>query len=192
MSYVDFAELKERVTIDQVADLLGLQMKPFGKQLRGPCPACNEGGDRALVITPERGAFYCFADKQGGDLIALAAHIRGEAMKEAAGFIHHSLTVPEEKAAQQNGATATKLHKKLQPLSHLEYDHPALTAQGIDPAIAEGLGIGWATKGIARGNIVIPVRDGEGSLIGYIGCQEMTFVPDDFQTNVVPINRKTA
>ena len=184
MSYVDFTELKERITIDEVANLLNLKMKPSGKQMRGPCPACNEGGDRALVITPERGAYYCFADKQGGDLIALTAHIRGEAMKDAANFIHHSLTVPEEKVIKE-----TKQHKKLQPLSHLEYDHSALTAQGIDPAIAEDLGIGWATKGVARGNIVIPVRDEKGTLIGYIGCQEMTFVPDDFQTNVVPIKR---
>lgn len=187
MSYVDFAELKESVSIDQVADLLDLQMKPSGKQLRGPCPACNEGGDRALVITPERGAYYCFADKQGGDLIALAAHIRGEAMKDAAGFIHHSLTVPKEKVAKE-----TKPNKKLQPLSHLQYDHPALTAQGIDPAVAEDIGIGWATKGVARGNIVIPVRNEQGTLLGYIGCEEMTFVPENFQTNVVPLNRKTA
>lgn len=184
MSYVDFAALKEQISIEQVASLLYLAMKPSGKQTRGPCPACNEGGDRALVITPERGAFYCFADKQGGDCIALAAHIRGESMKDAADFIHHSLTVPQEKVDKE-----TKNQKKLQPLSHLEYDHPALTAQGIDPAIAEAIGIGWATKGVARGNIVIPVRDEEGTLIGYIGCQEMTFVPDDFQTNVVPIKR---
>lgn len=187
MSYVDFAALKERTSIEDVATMLHLQLKQSGKQLRGPCPACDEGGDRALVITPERGAYYCFADKQGGDLIALAAHIRGEVMKDAANFIHHSLTVPQEKEAKE-----TKQLKKLQPLSHLEYDHPALTAQGIDPAIAEELGIGWATKGVARGNIVIPVRDGQGTLIGYIGCQEMTFVPDDFQTNVVPIGRKSA
>jgi len=77
MPFVDFAELKARVSIEQAAQMLGLHLVPHGSQSRSPCPACKSGGDRALVVTPAKGLFYCFAQKIGGDAIALTAHIRG-------------------------------------------------------------------------------------------------------------------
>ena len=84
MPFVDFAELKTRVSIEQAIQMLGLKLTPAGNQFRGPCPACKAGGDRALVVTPAKGLFYCFAKKVGGDAIALTAHIRGASVKEAA------------------------------------------------------------------------------------------------------------
>ena len=45
-SYVDFQELKARVTIQQVLDMLGVKnLKPHGETLRGHCPCCQEGND---------------------------------------------------------------------------------------------------------------------------------------------------
>jgi DNA primase len=188
MTYVDFAALKEAVSIEQVASILDLQFKASNKQLRGRCPVCG-GSERGLVITPDKGVYYCFADQNGGDLIALAAHVRSESMKEAAAFITGSLTVPEERVAKE-----TRSNQKLQPLAHLEYDHPAIVALGLDPAVAESLGIGYAPKGVARGNVVIPVREADGTLRGYLGVQELTFIPKDFETldNVVPLKREKA
>lgn len=184
--FVDFDELKEHITIAEVVELLGLEMKPSGKQLRGQCPVCG-GNQRGLVVTPEKGVYYCFTDQKGGDLIALAAHVQGVGMREAAEFIHNSSTVPREKAVKE-----TKANEKLQPLPYLEHDHPAVEALGLDPAIAEANGIGYAPKGVARGNVVIPVRDSDGNLQGYLGVQELTFIPKDFQPpeNVVPLKRK--
>ncbi len=84
---VDFADLKTRINIEQTAQLLGLQLKQSGQAMRGPCPACNSGGERAIVITPAKGVFFCFAAKEGGDLIALAAHIRKCDVKDAATWL---------------------------------------------------------------------------------------------------------
>ncbi|MBK7474326.1 MAG: hypothetical protein IPI73_30305 [Betaproteobacteria bacterium] len=75
MSYIDFAALKASVRIEQVVALLGLQMQEKN-QLRGICPACKSNGDRDLVVTPSKNAFYCFGSRAGGDLITLAAHIK--------------------------------------------------------------------------------------------------------------------
>jgi hypothetical protein len=47
-----------------------------------------------LVVTPEKGLFYCFAAKTGGDQIALAAHIKGLKTSEAASFLTGNSTVP--------------------------------------------------------------------------------------------------
>jgi hypothetical protein len=68
-----YAELKTRVSIHDAIQKLGLELKPAGHQLRGFCPQCKAGGDRALVITPDKSLFYCFNAKIGGDQIALSA-----------------------------------------------------------------------------------------------------------------------
>ena len=61
MPFVDFVELKSRVSIEHAVAMLSLTLNKAGAQLRGPCPICNAGGDRALVVTPDKGLFYCFA-----------------------------------------------------------------------------------------------------------------------------------
>jgi hypothetical protein len=48
----DFAELKEKVSIEQAVEMLGLEVTKSGGQLRASCPACGNGGHRALAITP--------------------------------------------------------------------------------------------------------------------------------------------
>src|SRR5258708_4961868 len=101
MPYVDFSELKQRFTIEKVAELLDLQIKQSGQALRGPCPTCKSGGDRAIVITPAKGVFFCFASREGGDLIKLAAHIRNCEVKDAAAWLDGG-TVPSQKEASRN------------------------------------------------------------------------------------------
>ena len=69
--FVDFAEVKEKISFFDAIGYLKLNLKQSGNQWRGNCPACNSGGDRALVITDGKG-WFCFALKKGGDQIALA------------------------------------------------------------------------------------------------------------------------
>ena len=83
MAFIDFAELKDKLSFGETINLLELGLKRSGNQYRGPCPACGTGGDRALVVTEGKG-FFCFAEKKGGDQIALAAHILGIGAKDAA------------------------------------------------------------------------------------------------------------
>ena len=87
MTYIDFATVKEQVPIEQAIERLGLSLKERNGQWRGPCPACQSGGERALVVTPAKRAFYCFGGRVGGDVIAFVAHIRDCSMKDAAEFL---------------------------------------------------------------------------------------------------------
>lgn len=185
MPFVDFAELKERVSYSDAIELLGLKMKQAGAQWRGPCPSCGKGGDRALVITEGKG-FFCFGTHKGGDVIALVAHIKDVNVKEAAGFLAKHVgdatvpaTVPQE---QDEGHT-------LAPLGYLEHDHAAVVAIGFDTEKAKALGIGYAPKGLMRGTVAVPVRDADGVLRGYIGIEDAR-LPPDFMTNVVPLRKK--
>lgn len=194
-TFIDFAEVKEKVSFADAISYLKLGLKGSGNQWRGPCPACNSGGDRALVVTEGRG-FYCFANKKGGDQIALAAHVLEVPAKEAAQELAEragivpvgkgtvpgtsSRTVPESEGVEGS---------KLSPLSYLEHEHDAVAAVGFDPEFCKQHGIGYAPRGLMRGTIAIPFRDEQGVLLGYVGVEDCR-IPEDFKTNVVPLRKR--
>lgn len=177
MPYIDFADLKSRVTIMQAAEWLALKLKPSGDQQRGPCPICNTGGGRALVVTPERGLFYCFPSKTGGDLIKLVAHVKACSQNEAAQLIQSqfggtSCAVPARAAGPvtDNSSTAPQNQKAgLNPLTYLEPEHPAVQALGVSPATAAAFASGYAGKGVLRGRYAVPVHGRDGTLLAYVG-----------------------
>lgn len=173
-AFVDFAELKKRVSIEQAVQTLGLKMETTGAQLRGPCPTCQTGGERALVVTPEKGLYYCFAAKAGGDVIALTAHIRGCKPKEAADFLSGTGTAPVTSKSTSTGTSIAKAvpkepEKGFQPLSYLEAEHPKLQALGISAETAALFGAGYAPKGVLRGRLAVPVCSRDGKLLAYCG-----------------------
>ena len=86
MPFIDFAELKGRVHIEDVAQMLALDLRPHGPQLRGSCPTCRSGGDRALVVTPAKQAFYCFG---GSVLLAAKRHTSGRTTSVGADHRDH-------------------------------------------------------------------------------------------------------
>lgn len=185
-TYIDFAELKERVSIEEVASVLDLELKRSNNQLRGPCPVCD-GGDRSLVVTPSKGAFYCFDARAGGDQLALAAHILAVPVKDAAikiaerygiGTGDSTGTSASDRSRNRNRRSTAPQErrgdggKSLEPLQYLKSDHEAVIAVGFDPQDAEALGIGYAGRGLMRGLVAIPLRMPDGTLVGYCGVIE--------------------
>lgn len=171
MPMLDFASIKEANPIAHVAELLQLQLKPTNKQLRGKCPACEGGGDRNLVITPDKGLFFCFSDQKGGDQLALVAHVRGGSVKDAAAWLYGSpekVNTPKEKAVPGEGFKA---------LDYLEPDHEAVIALGLEPDVASALGVGYAPRGVLRGTVAVPIRRPDGEIAGYIGLTEIAKLP---------------
>ena len=178
MAYVDFATVKEQVPIEQAIERLGLSLKQRNGQWRGPCPTCQSGGERALVVTPAKRAFYCFGGRVGGDVIAFVAHIRDCSMKDAAEFLAEgnststntsiasrnstsSGTVPEERSKE--GV------RNLRPLTYLQPGHEAVLEMGLEEDTCVSFGAGYAPKGIMRGRLAIPIHDWNGNLVAYCG-----------------------
>ena len=88
MSFIDFGALKERVSIEQVIAMLGIDnLKRQGAQLRGPCPIHGGNNPREFVVTPEKRLFFCFAGSGGGDQIALVSKMKTLTAKDTAAFI---------------------------------------------------------------------------------------------------------
>lgn len=183
-SFVDFAELKAAIRIEDVLPKLGLASLSRADQWRGPCPACESGGDRALVVTPAKQTFYCFAARQGGDVIGFVAHVRGCGMKEAALALAEWFdfdATPDRNCTSSRNSTSTESGngtspperpvetKKLAPLSYLNPSHEAVLALGLSAETCEHFGAGYAPKGILRGRLAIPIHDPSGELAAYCG-----------------------
>lgn len=194
-SFLDFQELKNQVPFSTAIELLDLELKPSGNQWRGKCPACNSGGDRALVVTDGKG-FFCFALKKGGDQIALAAHILGLSARDAAQELARRAGIVQDTSTSTGTVQGKTVPEgdggegsKLSPLSYLEHEHDAVVAVGFDTEFCKRHGIGYAPRGIMRGTIAIPFRDARGTLLGYIGVEDCR-IPADFTSNVIPLKQR--
>ena len=168
---IDISELKQRVTIEQAAEWLGLTVKKSGGQLRGVCPVCKDGGDRALVITPAKGLHYCFGKcRKGGDAISLAASVRGCTLREAAAFLAEKAGGPNTSDSARHTSPQPRTEEgRLKPLDYLQAEHEAVQALGVSAGTCRHFGAGFAPKGIMRGRLAIPVHDRAGVLLAYCG-----------------------
>lgn len=171
---LDFGEVKSRASIEDVATMLGLKLIKNGSQLRGPCPACNAGGERALVITPEKGLHYCFAKKAGGDQLALAAHIKNISVKDAASLISaHFGDGNKGTSNSTSTSTVTSPPKKgFDPdgyAARLSTDHPALADLGLSSETLKEWKSGYPSGGALRERLALRLNDRHGTCVGYIG-----------------------
>lgn len=167
---LNFAEIREAVSIEQVCSWLGIETKKEGLQRRGYCPFCPDPSDpRHLVLTPSKGLFFDFCPRHrgGGDSIQLTAQVRGIPVKEAAEEInrHFRATTPENKPVLTPDDV-------LKPLDYLQADHELCTRYGFSKEACERIGAGYASKGILRSRFLLPVRLPDGKLIGYIGVND--------------------
>ena len=187
MSYISFADLKAAVKIEQVADYLGLSVKHHGDQLRCACPVCKKGGDRAIVITKSKQAWYCFPCAVGGDLIKLASHVKDIGAKEAAELIAQAAGLNDPAAQRANDKETPPALSQHAPVglakvrTYLVWDHPKVAELGLTPQQAERLGIGYKPKGMFRGSVVVPLHERSGKLIGYAGITELGLTFPDLE-----------
>ena len=178
-SFVDFKQLKDQVSIEQVVSMLNLQLKKHGDQLRGRCPIHHGDNDREFVVTPAKGLFYCFAGCGGGDAITLVSKVKDIPLKDAAAliaaaFAPGTVPVPRNRTVPGNSSPQPQTAQKadgraLQPLPYLQATHEAVQALGVSPEILEQFGAGYAPKGIMRGRLAIPIHGRGGELLAYCG-----------------------
>jgi len=174
-TFVDFQALKARVRIEQTIPLLGLRLRQYGDQYRGPCPVCKQGGDRGLAINSAKQSYYCFSQRKGGDLIALVAHIRSMTQKDAAAYLDqqfsdnaqsHSDTVHSSR--NSSASSTVQRDRELKPLDYLVFNE-TIDGLGLSEATCKAWGAGYAPKGIMGGRFAVPVHDRAGVLLAYVG-----------------------
>ena len=172
-SYVDFQELKARATIQQVLDMLEVKnLKRHGDTLRGHCPCCKEGNDRAFVVTPAKNIYYCFAEKKSGDIIELASRFWRIPQREAAGRIAKHFGAPEpggDRPAEPAETTPRSGFDAKAYQASLEPGHPGLRECGISEQTIRAFGGGHCSRGVHRGRLVVPIYTFGGDILGFMG-----------------------
>jgi len=176
MGYVDFAELKAKTSITDILGLLGVDVQRFkthGDQLRGTCPIHGGDNPRGFVVTPSKGLWYCFSGCNGGDVIALVAKMRQLSAKDAADWIARGggeiRAQPAAIAGNSSGTVPQNEKGALKPLDYLQPEHELVQALGVSPETAKACESGYAAKGIMRGRYAVPLKNGEGTLVAYVG-----------------------
>ncbi len=186
----DFEVIKRSVRMDQLIGFLGLlalkQRNP--RQWKGACPFCknhdcfvitNDGGRDKL------GAFNCFRCPAGGDQIELVSMMRGNSRKDAQGVfaaakeLHEAFMGGAGKAAQ---SAANRSDNYPQPqrgrktgfnseayLKGLDPAHEALAGIALDPETLRDWKAGYASSGVNRGRLALPIVGSDGAVIGFFG-----------------------
>ena len=172
----DFSDIKEKVSIEQAVEMLGLEVTKSGAQLRAPCPACGNGGPRALAITPAKGLAYCFSAGVGGDVIFLASNVDKCSLVEAGNRLADYFKIGQKKPhapqATENKKAAAKPPSQFNPSAFaqkLEYS-PEVEALGISEEDAQALGIGSY-----RGKTYIAMRYDTGDIAGFAAVEIAKF-----------------
>jgi DNA primase len=86
-NWVDYKELKERVTMEKVLARYGLleKLRPSGANLVGVCPIHKGSNPRQFSVSLEKNAFNCFGNcKAGGNVLDFVAKMEKVKLREAA------------------------------------------------------------------------------------------------------------
>lgn len=90
-NWVDFKELKTRVSMEMVLDRFGIlgHLKPSGASLVGCCPIHEGTNPRQFSVTLEKNAWKCFGNCQtGGNVLDFVAAIEKVDLKQAAKLLN--------------------------------------------------------------------------------------------------------
>lgn len=154
--YIDIKDIAAKVSIQDAADFLDLQIVATSKSPRAKCPCCDS--DRAIALYPESNTFYCWSRRVGGDSVSLVAHVREIANKEAAEQLaEHMGLLKTQKAAERGYEPPGKAFDPLKYQQSLQTEHTLLDSHGITPGAAREWGIGVSPKGTHAGKVVVPL-----------------------------------
>jgi len=181
---VDFKQIKAAIPIERAARLLNLELKTRQSgQLRGHCPTCQSSDDTALAITPSKQVFFCHHGQTGGDCIALVAHILGLSQRDAAEWLHETLspaetssrTTKSEQVAASSVQHSPKVDKsrEFDPQKYLDkltYTDE-IRALGISEEDARAVGLGSVSSGFNKG-LTIAIRWETGETACYASVVE--------------------
>ncbi len=172
---LSFAEIKQRISIVKGAKLLGLSLREDGNSFRCACPFCN-GDDRSLSLLEEANSFKCFKSGKYGSIIDLVMHVKDVGIREASQWLVDN--EHKEWLDEYEKAPHTPSDHSLKPLENrpkLNANADEVKELGLDTDLAERMGIGFASKGLLKGTVGVPLYI-DGAVIGYLGIPKGTWV----------------
>ncbi len=135
-TWIDYAELKQRVSVTDVLRLHKVELTQRGDNLVGPCPLPCHAGDRdnqgAFSVSIKRNCFRCFTSCGSGNVIDLHARFTQRDPDNASQFREAALELNE-----LFPGGAGKAPKSAKPGSHKTSESPASLEEETNEAAAE-------------------------------------------------------
>lgn len=187
--WVDYKDLKSKVNITDVLRHFGIQIpNPDASQIYLPCPLPEHAGDgdnpNAFSANPEKNAWRCLTHCGSGNVIDLFCRLSGDDPSDKGLFRLAALRMMEVFFGGETStpATPSKRTKKAEPETpigpnpvldfelQVKHDIPFLLQEKkLDLMLLKEFGIGWCSKGMFSGRVVIPIHNDKGELVAYAG-----------------------
>ena len=85
MRSIDFAQIKDRVSIESYCRSRGITLSPHGDYLSGACPLHGETHGESFVVFPRTRRWSCYGKcDRHGDVVDLEAALTGASIGDAA------------------------------------------------------------------------------------------------------------
>lgn len=201
----DFNTVKRQARFEPVLARYGVKLNGSGAERSALCPFHQER-KASLRVNLERKVFYCFGCEAKGTILDFVAKIECVSLPRAAAIIAECCGIPpgEEKlprkritplgrpAATTEAPVPTRgpINPPLGFTLNLEHRHPYLEERGVTPETVEVFGLGYATHGIMKGLVCIPIHDERGNLVAYAGRWPADDLPDGEARYRLPLGFK--
>lgn len=200
---LSFDEVKRSVPMEKVLAFLSIpELKQRGQgQWKGVCPFCKNR--ECFVINAEggkdkTGAFNCFKCPAGGDQIELVSMARGHPRKDSKGVyaaakeLHEAFVATVESRAENAPQPARERRQGFDPQAYgrnLDAGHEALKPLDVEAETYVHWKAGYASTGVHRGRLALPLAAKDGTVVGYIGRAILDDPPIlTFPNGLVPQN----
>jgi DNA primase len=196
--FVDFREVRSRITMEQVLEHYGVldTFKRTGTRLSGPCPIHGGSNPSQFRVDTEKNLWNCFSEcKHGGNVLDFVAKKEDVSIHDAAIKVCEWFNIPldevkasgnsETESGEHSSAPAAKPKAAPAPkpednapnpplkfkLEKLDRSHPYFAERGISQETVIDFGLGYFTgdKGLMVGYIVIPIHNIKGEVVAYAG-----------------------
>lgn len=191
--WVDVNEIKRAVSIEQVLAHYGVleRLKRRGNTLSGLSPFRDEKTPSFFVHTDGKwndmaGRPIIEGKEVPGNVVGLVMAFESCGFREALLKLHDLAGLPAtpRNAAVSVASAASQTRVKVdrvlsekpaenepfrKQLSGLRYDVPFLQKRGMSPEVARKWGVGFCSRGLHKGRIVVPIKNRAGEIVAYIG-----------------------
>ena len=169
--FVDFKIVKEKVPITEILRHYNLLdgMRPKSYQLIGRCPL-KEGSSESFTVNREKNIWFCFSCKRGGDILDFVAAKEHVPLQQAGELVAKWFGITGNADVRAAEPTVIQKNEPLGfELKSLNAKRPELDVLGVRTETLERFGAGYASTGLLKGRLAIPIHNVDGVLVAYAG-----------------------
>ncbi len=182
--WVDFKEIKEKVSMEEILDHYGLvkSLKRKQNELVGFCPIhdrkCQNKG--CFCANTTKNNWHCFSCEAGGNVLDFVSLMEGVDIRQA-GLLTQKwfgiVSGEDRKLAKEKEEVERPKRKEKEAanppltfkLKTLDFKHAYLKERGLKKETIKEFGLGYCKRGLMERRVVIPIHNEKGELIAYAG-----------------------